>query len=254
MLNSPEYGDDTVVCLTRGVNWDIKTQGYLTGSQKVRLFVIQIQANSIRLAKMLTVTLFKPQLQEIITRNDNYGSRRGFRAAVESTPHANPHNLLGGHIRSFSSPADPLFWSHHAFIDKIWSAWQNCHDHDEVRIDDVERTQYQPTTPNTDGFMDPFVFKFPALNGGGEGPEKCLKSDESGCKACVHGVDGWCASNDWDSQCVGVCGKGDCETACSRTAGSNPIRTPKVRRSEHRASTERAPSEHRAKRGAFLME
>jgi hypothetical protein len=26
-----------------------------------------------------------------------------------------------------ASPADPLFWLHHAFIDKIWADWQALH-------------------------------------------------------------------------------------------------------------------------------
>ena len=70
------------------------------------------------------------RLREIITSWEEYGGSGwsgGFRSTLEGTPHANPHNLLGGHIRSFSSPADPLFFSHHAFIDKVWDMWQNCH-------------------------------------------------------------------------------------------------------------------------------
>jgi len=39
-----------------------------------------------------------------ILQNPTYGSTGGFRAHVEGLPHANPHNLLGGHIRTFSSP------------------------------------------------------------------------------------------------------------------------------------------------------
>ena len=26
-----------------------------------------------------------------------------------------------------SSPADPLFWLHHANIDRVWAAWQKQH-------------------------------------------------------------------------------------------------------------------------------
>jgi len=75
-------------CLSRGINWNIHSQGGLTGAVR---------------------------LQEIIATNDKYsfvsgGYTRGFRPTLEGTPHANPHNLLGGHIRSFSSPADPIFF------------------------------------------------------------------------------------------------------------------------------------------------
>ena len=199
--NSPLYEDDTTYCLTRGVNWDIATQGYLTGSQR---------------------------LQEIITSNNNYGSRSGFRAYIESTPHANPHNLLGGHIRSFSSPSDPLFWSHHAMIDKIWAQWQNCHDHDEVRVSDVSRKEYQPTKSGLDGFENFMSFDFPALPGGGAEESKCYKDNASNdCSVCVGENDSWCNSNDWDSQCEKGCTSSACSTRCASSSGSNSVRSPK---------------------------
>jgi hypothetical protein len=30
------------------------------------------------------------------------------------------------------SPADPIFWSHHAMIDKQWALWQDCHGYDDA--------------------------------------------------------------------------------------------------------------------------
>lgn len=42
---------------------------------------------------------------------------------VEGT-HGGPHVALGGEMSNGQkSPADPAFWSHHAFVDKIWSDW-----------------------------------------------------------------------------------------------------------------------------------
>jgi Common central domain of tyrosinase len=39
--------------------------------------------------------------------------------------HATPHVAVAGDMNSlFSSPNDPMFYSHHAFIDKIWHDWQ----------------------------------------------------------------------------------------------------------------------------------
>ncbi len=34
------------------------------------------------------------------------------------------HRAVGGTMQTTSAPADPLFWLHHAFIDKIWNDWQ----------------------------------------------------------------------------------------------------------------------------------
>jgi tyrosinase len=46
-----------------------------------------------------------------------------FSVALES-PHNRVHNVVGGTMRTSRSPADPLFWLHHAFIDKLWADWQ----------------------------------------------------------------------------------------------------------------------------------
>ena len=150
-------------------------------------------------------------------QNKNYGTYSGFRALIESTPHANPHNLLGGHIRSFSSPADPLFFSHHAFIDKIWSMWQNCHDHDEVQIADINDPQYTGTGSN-DGPEDPMVFQFPPEP---TGVDKCAKDVDSACTSCVHAADSWCGDNDWDTTCLGFCGS-SCSDQCSNGTPRSP--------------------------------
>ncbi|GMH89267.1 hypothetical protein TrST_g7783 [Triparma strigata] len=183
---SPEFPDNkdtTNTCLTRGLNWNIESQGYLTGSQR---------------------------LTQIITGQKDYGSNGGFRAYIESTPHANPHNLLGGHIRSFSSPADPLFFSHHAYIDKVWSMWQNCHDHDETDKNDLKSKEYRGTGGH-DGLGVPLVFKFP---GAASSSNACAKGDGNGaCAACVHSNDGWCASNNWDQTCNNFC-TGACSSSC----------------------------------------
>jgi len=34
------------------------------------------------------------------------------------------HNAVGGTMATSASPADPLFWLHHAFIDKLWEDWK----------------------------------------------------------------------------------------------------------------------------------
>lgn len=43
-------------------------------------------------------------------------------------PHGQVHNWCNGTMSNILvSPADPLFWLHHAFIDKLWSEWQIMH-------------------------------------------------------------------------------------------------------------------------------
>jgi len=44
-----------------------------------------------------------------------------FRNTLEVTPHSGPHIAIGGSMATMLSPADPLFWLHHATVDMLWS-------------------------------------------------------------------------------------------------------------------------------------
>jgi len=56
--------------------------------------------------------------------NFQRGLTNPFEALVESRPHNPVHNLIGGIMSSISySPKDPLFFVHHANIDRLWAAW-----------------------------------------------------------------------------------------------------------------------------------
>jgi tyrosinase len=41
--------------------------------------------------------------------------------------HNRVHQWVGGHMIGGTSPNDPVFWLHHAFIDLIWVRWQRLH-------------------------------------------------------------------------------------------------------------------------------
>ncbi|MFG3509218.1 tyrosinase family protein [Streptomyces sp. NPDC047821] len=68
----------------------------------------------------------------------------GFRNHLEGWRGVNLHNRVhvwvGGQMGTGASPNDPVFWLHHAFIDKLWADWQARH----------PRSGYLPTagTPN----------------------------------------------------------------------------------------------------------
>ncbi|PYV09693.1 MAG: hypothetical protein DMG07_22580 [Acidobacteria bacterium] len=49
---------------------------------------------------------------------------RAFQATLEGPVHGLVHNALGGDMGSSASPTDPLFWLHHANLDRIWAIWQ----------------------------------------------------------------------------------------------------------------------------------
>lgn len=56
----------------------------------------------------------------------NENNFHGFRSALES-PHGTVHIRVGGHMTQMTSPNDPIFFLHHANIDRLWAKWQLTH-------------------------------------------------------------------------------------------------------------------------------
>lgn len=65
------------------------------------------------------VSITQPEIDRIL-RNGNYFI---FSNRLDGGPHGRVHNFIGGHMRAFLSPLDPVFWSHHANVDRIWEQW-----------------------------------------------------------------------------------------------------------------------------------
>lgn len=42
---------------------------------------------------------------------------------LEGTPHNYIHGFVGGNMGTFMSPLDPIFWLHHANVDRLWVEW-----------------------------------------------------------------------------------------------------------------------------------
>lgn len=55
--------------------------------------------------------------------NFQRGTPNCFESLLESAPHNPVHNLLGGEMANMTSPRDPIFYLHHANIDRLWHAW-----------------------------------------------------------------------------------------------------------------------------------
>jgi tyrosinase len=55
------------------------------------------------------------------------GTFNPFASALEGV-HNSGHVWVGGTMQSIrTAPADPVFWMHHAEIDRLWSVWQETH-------------------------------------------------------------------------------------------------------------------------------
>lgn len=66
----------------------------------------------------LTLTPFLPTLT-----NFQRGQTFAYEPQLEYKPHGPIHNLLGKVMATPQAPADPIFWLHHAQIDRLWVAW-----------------------------------------------------------------------------------------------------------------------------------
>ncbi|CAE6463755.1 hypothetical protein ACGC1H_006642 [Rhizoctonia solani] len=64
----------------------------------------------------------------------------------ERIPHDNIHRAIGGDVRRQYSPNEPLFFVHHATIDRLWTRWQG---RNETRLQDYSGNSVQNTTANT---------------------------------------------------------------------------------------------------------
>jgi tyrosinase len=51
------------------------------------------------------------------------GMARAFEPSLESAPHNPVHDIIGSWMTTMQSPVDPIFWLHHANIDRLWVAW-----------------------------------------------------------------------------------------------------------------------------------
>lgn len=55
--------------------------------------------------------------------NFQRNTNNAFETSIESKPHNPVHNLIGGEMANMTSPRDPIFFLHHANIDRLWNAW-----------------------------------------------------------------------------------------------------------------------------------
>lgn len=55
--------------------------------------------------------------------NFERGRVNAFEPQIESAPHNPVHNIIGGVMTTLESPMDPIFYLHHANIDRLWHAW-----------------------------------------------------------------------------------------------------------------------------------
>ncbi|KAI8057742.1 hypothetical protein BDF22DRAFT_662196 [Syncephalis plumigaleata] len=80
-------------------------------------------------------------LQGIITRSRSYND---FRRQIEGAPHGAVHSGIGGAMATMYSPNDPIFFMHHAMVDRLWMRWQRANPR-------LAHTYNGPSSSNSNG-------------------------------------------------------------------------------------------------------
>ena len=93
--------------------------------------------------------------------------------SIEGSPHAIPHNFIGAHMRTHFSPDDPLFYLHHANVDRLWALWQTYQGQD--LIEDI--AEYDANQDSCCGIID-LQMPFRSQEGSTTGDPYFFLSDE----------------------------------------------------------------------------
>lgn len=74
--------------------------------------------------------------QAYVDQCNAFGDFAGMADCAEGGPHAWGHNGIGAVMQdTYASPADPVFWLHHAFVDRNFRIWQNSNEN--VRVNSI---------------------------------------------------------------------------------------------------------------------
>ncbi|KAJ9458308.1 Tyrosinase [Diplonema papillatum] len=130
-LKDRTFGDlyshayDTNMCVNSGIGTYLEQHGELGCLKRSRTTSIGFAGEA--------------QVQNLIVNNKYYHL---FSKLLEDGPHSGPHNFIGGHMKTMQSPYDPLFWIHHANVDRLWAIWQDYHGHDYYSKEQLTWVQY----------------------------------------------------------------------------------------------------------------
>lgn len=72
-----------------------------------------------------------------------------YRTYLESVPHGGVHRYISGDMGPVQSPNEPLFFLHHAQVDRLWTLWQKANPQ-------KRNTEYVGNLPGADDTKGPF--------------------------------------------------------------------------------------------------
>lgn len=95
----------------------------LTGADRLSAIVVDL-SGAMNTDRFSTDSL--SQVGRAFAGLNTFECRLGF-GGLEQAPHNLVHNAIGGDMQQADSPRDPLFWLHHAMIDRVFEAWLSQH-------------------------------------------------------------------------------------------------------------------------------
>lgn len=127
-----------------------------------------------------------------------------FRVALESGPHADMHMWVGGQMGTIpNSVNDPVFWLHHANLDRIWAQWQQIYPTSPITApNSVTSPNFGPTTrmpPTFDGTGERAVNT--VLNVVGQQYDYDTYYDVKKLEIIIRTGKGWLAGTDSPIEC-----------------------------------------------------
>lgn len=79
---------------------------------------LYVERLNVNVRQALTLAPFSPTIT-----NFQRGTSNAFEPSLESAPHNPVHDIIGNVMSTMNSPVDPIFWLHHANVDRLWVAW-----------------------------------------------------------------------------------------------------------------------------------
>ncbi|KAJ4128930.1 hypothetical protein NW768_007455 [Fusarium equiseti] len=87
----------------------------------------------------MQISAYNSRVMNTIYAFDTY---RDMSDMLEGLPHAQIHSVIFGDMGPATSPNEPLFFLHHANVDRVWAKWQG---RNETRLSDYTGKRVTPT-------------------------------------------------------------------------------------------------------------
>lgn len=92
-----------------------------------------------------------------VNQCNSWADYDNMRSCSEGGPHAWGHNGIGAVMQDvYASPADPVFWLHHAFIDRNFRIWQNAN---SARLNSINGNDVSGRAINMDTTINVYDFR-----------------------------------------------------------------------------------------------